>query len=395
MSASTSDHARLHDAVVIGAGQAGLAAGYHLQRAGLRFVILDAADAAGGSWLHYYRSLRLFSPARFSSLPGMPFPGDPGAYPTRDETVDYLKRYAQTHRLPVLGGCKVTRVQRRADGLFEVQAGEDTLLARNVIAATGSFQRPRMPVIEGQDDYQGVQLHSLAYQTPDAFAGKRVLVVGAANSGVQIATELARVARVSIAARRPPSLIPQRVLGADVHRWWWLFGLDTSETNTRRAALFRRLHMTSGPAVLDAGRYGKALAEGAPDVRPMFCKFTREGVVWPEGSSEAVDAVVYATGFMPNLDYLHELGALGPNGAPLQHRGMSTAIEGLYYVGLSYQRTYASATLRGVGPDAAVVVARLKQRLAEPPRGGTSLANPPTTVQLSPGIGRVTPAREA
>lgn len=360
--------AELYDAIVIGAGQAGLAAGFHLQQAGLRFVILDAGDGAGGSWPHYYRSLRLFSPARFSSLPGLPFPGSPDAYPSRDETVAYLKHYAEAHRLPVLPRHAVSRVVRTGDATFAVHAGSAVLHTRNVIAASGSFQRPRLPQLPGQALYQGEQMHSLGYREPGALAGKRVVVVGAANSGVQIAAELAQVADVSIAARRPPSLVRQRLLGADVHFWWWLLGLDTSETATWRAGLFRRLHARSGPAVLDAGRYGRALAAGKPDLRPMFRELTENGVVWSDGSREAVDAIVYATGFDANLGYLQDLGALGPNGLPRQRRGISTAVPGLYHVGLSYQRTYASATLRGVGPDAEVVVAHLREhRLSRMP----------------------------
>lgn len=360
-------HTEPYDAIVIGAGQAGLATGFHLQQAGMRFVILDASDEAGGSWKHYYRSLRLFSPARFSSLPGLPFPGRPDAYPSRDETVAYLKRYAAEHQLPVLGRHQVTRVVRLDDGLFDVHAGGKVLRTRSVIAASGSFQRPRRPTLAGQQRYKGEQVHSLAYRDPAAFAGKRVVVVGAANSGVQIATELARVAHVTIAARRPPSMVRQRLLGADAHFWWWLLGLDTAETHTWRAGLFKRLHAKTGPAVLDAGIYGRALASGQPDVRPMFREFTREGVVWSDGTWEPVDAVIYATGFLASLDYLQDLGALDSNGQPRQRRGISSAVPGLYYVGLSYQRTYASATLRGVGPDAEVIVAHLAQHLAERP----------------------------
>ncbi|MGY4828531.1 NAD(P)-binding domain-containing protein [Sphaerotilaceae bacterium SBD11-9] len=386
MTKNTISQADVYDAVVIGAGQAGLATGFHLQQAGRRFVILDANDSAGGSWPHYYQSLRLFSPARFSSLPGMPFPGNPNAYPSRDETIDYLKRYAARFALPVLAGHRVTKVERRDDGLFEVHAGDRVLCSRSVVAASGSFQQPRTPVLPGQDRFQGEQLHSLSYREPQAFTGKRVVVVGAANSGVQIAAELARVAHVSIAARRPPSLIRQRMLGADVHFWWWLFGLDTAETKTRRAALFKALHSKTGPAVLDAGVYGQALASGKPDVRPMFIEFTTDGVVWPDGTRESIDAVIYATGFSANLDYVEPLGALDPNGLPKQRRGISATVPGLYYMGLSYQRTYASATLRGVGPDAEVVVSHLAQHLASQ---HSSTIRQPLSAQLGDSRGQI------
>lgn len=350
------------DTIVIGAGQAGLAAGFHLRRAGQRFLIVDGSDSPGGSWKHYYRSLRLFSPARFSSLPGMPFPGDPNAYPSRDATIDYLQRYAAEQQLPLLMRHPVTEVQRRSDGLFDVMAGARVLRTRSVIAASGSFERPRLPTLPGQERFKGRLLHSRAYAEPAPWTGKRVVVVGAANSAVQIATELAKEADVTIAARRPPSLIRQRVLGLDVHFWWWLFGLDTAATSTWRAGLFKRLHTKTGPAVLDAGVYRDALASGTPRVRPMFREFTHDGVIWADGTAESVDAVIFATGFSPNLDYLSKLGALNPQGSPRQSQGVSTSVPGLYYVGLSYQRTYASATLRGVGPDAAAVVAHLLQK---------------------------------
>lgn len=367
-----------YDAIVIGAGQAGLASGFHLRRAGLRFLILEAGDSAGGSWRHYYRSLRLFSPARYSALPGMPFPGDPGHYPSRDATIDYLARYATAHQLPVKTDCRVSEIRRRADGLFEVRTHGGTFLARSVIAASGSFQRPRLPSLPGQPAYTGQLLHSLAYQSPDAFAGQRVVVVGAANSGVQIAAELAQVAQVSIAARRPPSFISQRMLGADVHAWWSAFGLDSAEIGTWRASLFKRMHSKTGPAVLDAGRYQAAVASGRPDVRPMFRSFSPDGVVWQGGEAEPVDTVIFATGFLPNLQYLQALGALDPHGVPLQRRGASSTVPGLYYVGLSYQRTYASATLRGVGPDAEIVVKHLQHHL----QGASGQATPDARTPL-------------
>lgn len=355
-----------YDAIVIGAGQAGLATGFHLQRVGLRFTILEAGDSAGGSWKHYYRSLRLFSPARHSALPGLPFPGDPGHYPSRDATIDYLERYASEHQLPVTTDCRVNEVKRRPDGLFEVQTTRGVFLARALIAASGSFQRPRLPSLPGQNEFRGRLLHSLAYESPEAFAGQRVVVVGAANSGVQIATELAQVAKVSIAARRPPSFIRQRILGADVHAWWSAFGLDSAEIGTWRAGLFKRLHSATGPSVLDAGVYQTAVAAGRPDVRPMFHTFSPDGMVWEDGQAEPVDTVIFATGFLPSLEYLRALGALDPSGMPLQRGGISRTVPGLYHVGLSYQRTYASATLRGVGPDAEIVVKHLQHHLAQP-----------------------------
>lgn len=351
------------DTIVIGAGQAGLAAGYQLQRVGLNFRILEASAAAGGSWPHYYQSLHLFSPARFSSLPGLPFPGDGDRYPARDEVVAYLRSYAQHFQLPIDTNTRVARVERDASG-FTVQAADGrSYQARSLIAATGSFHRPHLPSIPGQKEYGGTILHSFAYHDPAPFVGQRVVIVGGGNSAVQIATELAQVAQVSIATRAPLRFIRQRPFGRDVHFWWWLLRLDTSPFEHPLGALFRRLVEKGSPGVLDGGSYRAAVAAGAPDSRLMFTRFASDGVVWADGQTEAVDSVIFATGYRPNLDYLAPLGALDAEGQALQRHGISLTMPGLGYVGLSDQRTFASATLRGVGADAAVVVGALARQL--------------------------------
>lgn len=347
------------DTLVIGAGQAGLASGYHLKRAGRRFTILEASDSAGGAWPHYYASLRLFSPARFSSLPGLPFPGDPERYPARDEVIAYLRQYAAHFQLTIVTGARVHSVTRDGE-LFAVQTEDGrTFLSQRVIAATGSFHRPHIPQLPGQESFGGTLLHSFAYHEPAPFAGQRVVVVGAGNSAVQIAAELSRVAHVSLAARAPVRFVAQRPLGRDVHFWWWLARLDTSPIEHPLGRLFARLAAGRGPAVLDAGMYQRALQAGAPDERRMFERFTERGVVWADGSTEDVDAVIFATGYRPNLQYLAPLGALDADGNALHRHGVSLTVPGLGFVGLSNQRTFASATLRGVGDDAAVVLRAL------------------------------------
>ncbi|HMQ29916.1 MAG TPA: NAD(P)-binding domain-containing protein [Chloroflexaceae bacterium] len=354
------------DTLVIGAGQAGLATGYQLQRAGQRFAILEASDEPGGSWPHYYDSLRLFSPARFSSLPGMAFPGDPERYPARDEVIAYLRGYAARFRLPVITGARVQSVERDSNGFHVRTADGRGFRAASLIAATGAFHRPHLPRLPGQEQFGGTIRHSFAYRQPEPFAGQRVVVVGGGNSAVQIAVELARTARVSLATREPVRFVTQRPYGRDVHFWWSLLRFDTSPLESPQARLFARLAAGKGPRVLDAGVYRAALAAGAPDVRPMFSSFTAGGVVWADGEEEAVDSVIFATGYRPNLDYLAPLGALGGDGQPLQHHGVSSAVPGLGFVGLSNQRSFASAALRGVGPDAAVVVRALRRQAQQP-----------------------------
>jgi putative flavoprotein involved in K+ transport len=181
------------DTLVIGAGQAGLAAGYQLQRAGRSFTILEAAAQPGGSWPHYYESLRLFSPARFSSLPGLPFPGNPDRYPARDEVIAYLRQYAEHFQLPIVTHARVAQIARDSE-VFTVQTDDGrTFQARSLIAATGAFHRPYLPQLPGQDAFRGAVLHAFAYRDPVPFQGQHVVVVGAGNSACRSPANLPRL----------------------------------------------------------------------------------------------------------------------------------------------------------------------------------------------------------
>lgn len=348
------------DALVVGAGQAGLAAGYHLRRARLSFAILEAGEGPGGSWPDYYDDLTLFSPARYSGLPGLPFPGSPGRYPTRDEVVGYLRDYAERFDFPVLTGKRVVRAERGGAGFRLLTSDGGDYSARTLIAATGSFRKPHRPRFPDQERFGGRILHAAEYRNPEPFRGRHVVVVGAGNSAVQIALELSEVAEVSLATRAPVRFRPQIILGRDVHFWLSATGLD-------RLPLGRFFDVSEPGGVLDPGRYAAAVEAGQPDRRPVFSRFTQSGVVWADGQEEAIDAVVLATGYRPDLDYLASLGALRADGRPDQRAGVSRAVEGLYFVGLPFQTSFASATLRGVGPDAALVVSRLRSHLLRPP----------------------------
>jgi putative flavoprotein involved in K+ transport len=342
------------DVVVIGAGQAGLAASHALMDTGLSHVVLEAGETTGGSWPHYYDSLTLFSPARYCELPGLQMSGDRGRYPTRDEAVTYLRRYAEHFELPIRTRSRVVDVRPSAATLWEVElATGETVHARAVIAATGSFERPHRPQLRGQDRYRGRLMHVSEYRRPAEFAGQRIVVVGAGNSGIQVAVELSEVAHVTLATRAPVSFRPQRPLGIDLHYWVARSGVDRLPLG-RRAA--------SSVPVLDEGQYAAAIAAGTPDRREMFLGLTADGVEWWEGPRERVDTVILATGYRPALNYLPE-AAFAADGWPLHHRGVSTAFPRLGYVGLPGQTGLASSMLRGVGPDAARVVRRLRQQL--------------------------------
>src|SRR6266702_4472696 len=308
--------------VVVGAGQSGLAAARALRARGMPAVILEAGDRPAGSWPRYYDSLRLFSPAAYSSMPGMPFPGAPDRYPGRDEVAGYHERYAA--RLGV-----------------EIRT------------------RTRVQTVR-QDGFTGGLSHVADYRNPAPYAGQRVIVVGAGDSAAQVANELAPVAAVTLATRHPVRFIPQRLGGQDVHYWLRESGFDTLPAEWLSK-------ITGGSVVTDSVGFQQTLAAGLVDRRPMFTALDGNQVVWSDGRREPVDAIILATGYRPSLDYLRELGALDADAAPIHVRGISSTHVGLVYLGLEYQRSFASNTLRGVSADARAVIAPLVAWIRDAP----------------------------
>ncbi|THF66357.1 NAD(P)/FAD-dependent oxidoreductase [Pseudothauera nasutitermitis] len=340
--------------LVIGGGQAGLATGWHLAQRQIDFLILEASDRSGGAWRSYYDSLELFSPAGYSALPGLPFPGPQRRYPHRDEVVGYLDEYAHKFRLPVRVGEKVVNVVRDGDAFEAVTASGQHYRAKTLVAASGAFGMPHVPAIEGQEQFRGCMLHSAEYLNPKGFLGSRIVVVGGANSAVQIATELAGVARVKLATLQPIRFFPQRILGLDFHFWVKWTGLEQT----------RWLNDQSTP-VLDNGKYSHAIKTGRVQRQEMFTRITERGVIWPDGTEEQVDVLLFATGFRPNASYLRELGAVSADNRLAQQNGIAQGIPGLYFVGFPRQRNFASATLRGAGADAAHIMPYLIEYLRE------------------------------
>ena len=205
---------------VIGAGQAGLAMGYFLRRQGRRFVILERADSVGSAWRERWESLTLFTPRRYSALPGLPFPGDPDGYPTRDEVTAYLERYAETFELPIELNSEVTKLERGDDGRFRLEVDARTIIADEVVVATGAFQAPSVQKLAEKLTDDVFQTHAVGYRRPEEVPADTVLVVGGGNTGFQIAKELSATHKVvlSVGSRQKP--LPQRVLGRDL--FWWL-----------------------------------------------------------------------------------------------------------------------------------------------------------------------------
>ncbi|GHB79761.1 monooxygenase [Streptomyces viridiviolaceus] len=339
------------DLIVIGAGQSGLATAALAPRHGFaRTLVLEAADQVGGSWPRYYDSLTLFSPARYSSLPGMRFPGDGDRYPTRDEVVDYLRAYARHLDADIRTSTTVTSVLPR-DGAWVVRTDDGAeLTAPTVVAATGAFHSLYTPDVPGREQFDGRSLHAADYRSPEPFTGQRVVVVGGGNSAIQIAAELGTVAETTLASRRPIGWVKQRPLGRDVHWWFKHTGFDI-------APLSRMLEKVP-VSVLDDGHYRAALTAHGVERREMFTRLTPDGVMWANGTKEPADVIVWATGYRLTYPYLDGSGALDTDGRPRHHGGIAT-MPGLGFVGIEFQRSFSSNTLRGVGRDAAHVLSRL------------------------------------
>ncbi|WP_018700992.1 ArsO family NAD(P)H-dependent flavin-containing monooxygenase [Amorphus coralli] len=341
------------DVAIIGGGQAGLAIGYYLRRTGLRFVILDAEEVPGGAWLHGWDSLRLFSPAGYSSLPGwqMPPSGSDG-FPTRDEVIDYLTRYEARYDLPVERPARVDAVERAGDRLRLRLADGSARHARAVVSATGTWSAPVIPDYEGRERFDGTQLHSAHYRGPEPFAGKRVLVVGGGNSGAQIHAELDAHARSTWVTLRPPGFLPDDV---DGHVLFQRATARVRDDGGGASGTFGDIVMV--PPVKAARDRG-----ALETVRP-FARFTRDGVVWRDGTSEAIDAVIWCTGFRPALDHLWPLGVVDEAGRVAVEDQRSVDEPRLWLAGYGDWTGAASATLIGSARVARDLVPRIAAAL--------------------------------
>jgi putative flavoprotein involved in K+ transport len=344
------------DVAVIGGGQAGLAMGHQLARRGRDAVILDAHQRVGESWRERWDSLVLFTEARFAGLPGMPFPGPARAHPTKDQVADYLAGYAERFRLPVQGGVRVDRVLRHRAG-FELRFGPDRLLARAVVLATGAHQRPVVPALAGRLDTALVQLHSSGYRAPGQLPRGPVLVVGAGNSGAEIALELARAGRRTTLAGPDTGALPTRLLGRTY--WWLVHDVLTLDRRVGRRVL-SRFRGGGSPLI----RTTPALLAQAGVERVGRITDVRGGRPVPDGRGPLdVASVVWCTGFAPDFGLL-DLPLRFADGYPVHQRGVVAGQPGLYLLGTPLLYALTSSFLGGVGRDAAYLADRIAGRPA-------------------------------
>jgi putative flavoprotein involved in K+ transport len=344
--------------VVIGAGQAGLSAGYHLQKLGSPFVILDAQARVGDQWRQRWDSLRLFTAARFAGLDGLPFPSDSPYYlPTKDEMADYLELYARTFALPVRHGTRVDRVSRAGDR-FVVSAGDRRYEADNVIVAMANFQKPHTPPFAAELNPAIRQVHSFDYRNQNQLRPGPVLIVGAGNSGGEIALESAAGHETWLAGRHPGH-VPFRIEGK--------VGRSLLVPIVLRV-LFHRILSVANP--IGRSRRPAFLRGGGPLVRVKPVDLTRAGVrrasrvvgarnglpLLEDGRVLDVANVIWCTGFHPGFSWI-DLPVFEPNGSPDHDRGIVASEPGLYFVGLHYLYALSSAMIHGVGRDAARIAA--------------------------------------
>jgi putative flavoprotein involved in K+ transport len=341
------------EVAVIGAGQAGLAMGYLLQRQGRRFVILERAGEIAPAWRERWDSLTLFTPRRFSALPGLPFPGDPDGYPTRDDVIAYLERYAETVDLPVELNSEVKKLDRRRDGRFRLELDGRTMTADQIVVATGPFQTPYVPTLAERLEPDVFQTHAVGYRRPDDVPPGTVLVVGGGNTGFQIAKELSATHRVvlSIGSRQKP--LPQRLLGRDL--FWWLTKSRLLST-TVESRLGSRLRdrdtlIGSSPHELER-QYGVELKPRAVGAEGRTVRFE-------DGSELEVDALIWATGYRPDYSWI-DLPVFDEDGRLRHRRGVPDA-SGLYFLGLTWQYTRGSALIGWVKDDAEFIAARIAE----------------------------------
>jgi putative flavoprotein involved in K+ transport len=348
---------KTYHTIVIGGGQAGLAAGYYLAQSGRDFVILDGNSSVGDEWRKRWDSLRLFTPAQFDSLPGMPFPAEASYFPTKDEVADYLQAYAAKFQLPVVPNTKVNVLGQNSAG-YHLTAGVQCFHATNVIVATGAFQQPYVPSFAKELDPAIVQLHSSAYCNPEYLPKGRILVVGAGNSGAEIGLELTKAGRQVWLSGRDVGNIPAekltRIIGARPY-WWFISNMLTIDTPIGRKMQAQVQHhgnpliRTDRQEILAAGIQAAPRLDGVNSGRPRL----------QDGQMLEVDAIVWATGFKPDYTWI-KLPVFDQYGLPNHQRGVVSGANGLYFVGLHFQTGLTSALISGVGKDARYIVNRIQ-----------------------------------
>lgn len=369
---------RAVEVLIVGAGQAGLGTGYWLsRRTSASFLIVDAAPQPGQSWCDRWDSLTLFTPRRFSALPGLRFPKGKARYPTKSEMQAYLAEYVRRFDLPVQLDTRIESVEPADGGGFVARTSRGTISARHVVVATGPFSRPALPAAADGLDAEVHQLHSSDYKQPSDITTGDVLVVGGGNSAAQLAVELAASHRVTVAAPQPLWYLPQEILGISLY--WWIYA--TGILNAGSDSSVGRYVRQRGDAII-----GRQLAHLVDDgtvrllLSPVVAGRDR-ALTLADGTRLTPSTVLWCTGFRPSYPWLGVPGALDADGAP-RHQAGASPVPGLSWMGLPWQTRLNSSIADGVDRDAQALVARLPTSTSSPPD-----ATPATPQPAHPGVG--------
>lgn len=329
------------DVIIVGAGQSGLATAYFLKRHGIETLLLDSQHSAGGAWLKAWDSLKLFSPAQWSSLPGWALSSS-NIYPTKSELIAYLQAYEARYGFEIIRPARVISVERR-DGLFDIQTSDKQLFqCRALVSATGTWGNPFIPQYANSALYEGQQIHSAYYRTPAAFTGKKVLIVGGGNSAAQILAEISYVAQTTWVTLTPPTFLPDDVDGRVLFE----------RATLRWKAQSEERAVTDLPGgfgdVVMIDSVKDARVRGVLQAREPFVEFSKRGVVWQDGQEQLFDAVVWCTGFQADSAHVNSLNIRDEEGHIDTTGTRSNRITGLWFVGYGDWCGFASATLIGV-----------------------------------------------
>jgi putative flavoprotein involved in K+ transport len=352
--------------IIIGGGQAGLSVGYYLKKRGIPFTILDANARIGDAWRNRWDSLRLFTTARYTGLPGSPFPAGPTAFPTKDQMADYLESYAERFSLPVENNARVDALIKIGDR-FIVTAGGRKYEAEQVVIAMSNYQNPQIPEFARELDESITQLHSYQYRNPSQLGEGGVLIVGAGNSGADIAMELAPKHQTWMSGKesghvpfRIESFFGRYILGRVVRFvFHHVLSLGSPIGRNRRDALLHGkapLVRVKPKDLVRAGIERVSRVVGVRDGRPLL----------EDGRVLDVSNVIWCTGFGPSFSWIN-LPVFDESGLPIHERGVTSSVPGLYFVGLHFLYALTSDTLMGIGRDAKHIADAVESQMYSPP----------------------------
>lgn len=343
---------KVFDNIVIGGGQAGLSLAYFFRRLDLEYLILDDQTRPGGSWLHVWDSLQLFSPVTYSSLSGWMMPRGQQEYPGKEEFISYLKAYEERYKLPIHRPVTVRKVSKH-EGIFQIETNKKTYYSRTLVSATGSSNHPYIPAYRDVARFEGTQLHSFDYRKPNEFQGKKVLIVGGGNSGAQILAEVSQVARTQWVTLEEPRFLPDHVDGR------FLFQEATSKFLNKPSG--NKVNYSLGDIVM-LDRIKEARTRGVLHARRPFDSFYEKGVVWPDGTRQPFDTVIWCTGFKPYFEHLRPLEIV--ESGRIETEGTRSLKEpDLWLLGYGSWTGFASATIYGVGKTARETARQIDETL--------------------------------